>query len=112
MEKVRSMELNNCFNSPTCTSMTEHLVGIGSPAEGLSLAEDVVVIAFRVSTAGSSSPSLFDLISRLSPRSEEHTSELQSHLNLVCRLLLEKKKAIEPSLYKICHTRALHLQEQ
>src|SRR5688572_32654812 len=25
------------------------------------------------------------------PRSEEHTSELQSHSNLVCRLLLEKK---------------------
>src|SRR5260370_25373755 len=30
-----------------------------------------------------------------SVRSEEHTSELQSHLNLVCRLLLEKKKAAE-----------------
>src|SRR5260370_31076721 len=29
-------------------------------------------------------------------RSEEHTSELQSHLNLVCRLLLEKKK------YRVC----------
>src|SRR5260370_5789149 len=29
---------------------------------------------------------------RRHPRSEEHTSELQSHLNLVCRLLLEKKK--------------------
>src|SRR5260370_31768264 len=28
----------------------------------------------------------------MQPRSEEHTSELQSHLNLVCRLLLEKKK--------------------
>src|SRR5260370_14284519 len=27
-------------------------------------------------------------------RSEEHTSELQSHLNIVCRLLLEKKKDI------------------
>src|SRR5260370_34487007 len=27
-------------------------------------------------------------------RSEEHTSELQSHLNLVCRLLLEKKKKL------------------
>src|SRR5260370_6464833 len=27
-------------------------------------------------------------------RSEEHTSELQSHLNLVCRLLLEKKKIV------------------
>src|SRR5260370_3831312 len=29
-------------------------------------------------------------------RSEEHTSELQSHLNIVCRLLLEKKKSITP----------------
>src|SRR5260370_19130796 len=29
---------------------------------------------------------------RFAVRSEEHTSELQSHLNLVCRLLLEKKK--------------------
>src|SRR5882762_4566474 len=40
------------------------------------------------------------------PRSEEHTSELQSHLNLVCRLLLEKKnKGIfninTPKNYKI-----------
>src|SRR5260370_10009003 len=33
----------------------------------------------------------------LTGRSEEHTSELQSHLNLVCRLLLEKKKAITRS---------------
>src|SRR4029077_11830525 len=31
-------------------------------------------------------------LARCSARSEEHTSELQSHLNLVCRLLLEKKK--------------------
>src|SRR5207237_10451835 len=46
------------------------------------------------------SPSLDDTITSrrvfLKPkglsRSEEHTSELQSHLNLVCRLLLEKKK--------------------
>src|SRR5260370_18247677 len=30
----------------------------------------------------------------LEDRSEEHTSELQSHLNLVCRLLLEKKKKL------------------
>src|SRR2546429_4388989 len=32
-------------------------------------------------------------------RSEEHTSELQSRLHLVCRLLLEKKKYRSPSLY-------------
>src|SRR5688572_32152354 len=30
------------------------------------------------------------------PRSEEHTSELQSQSNLVCRLLLEKKKNTQP----------------
>src|SRR2546430_12232589 len=30
------------------------------------------------------------------PRSEEHTSELQSQSNLVCRLLLEKKKNCRP----------------
>src|SRR5260370_42403427 len=35
-------------------------------------------------------------------RSEEHTSELQSHLNLVCRLLLEKKK-------NIVHTTTRHV---
>src|SRR5438132_12152131 len=31
-------------------------------------------------------------LARLDKRSEEHTSELQSHSDLVCRLLLEKKK--------------------
>src|SRR2546429_7603437 len=33
------------------------------------------------------------------PRSEEHTSELQSRLHLVCRLLLEKKKKKLRSIY-------------
>src|SRR5438270_5993171 len=33
------------------------------------------------------------------PRSEEHTSELQSQSNLVCRLLLEKKKNIKSQYY-------------
>src|SRR5260370_18182819 len=40
-------------------------------------------------------------------RSEEHTSELQSHLNLVCRLLLEKKKPDIHS-YKQCTTTRRH----
>src|SRR2546422_3538096 len=35
----------------------------------------------------------------LSGRSEEHTSELQSRLHLVCRLLLEKKKKIETTRF-------------
>src|SRR2546422_5391788 len=36
------------------------------------------------------------------PRSEEHTSELQSRLHLVCRLLLEKKKNKAPELTVRC----------
>src|SRR5437867_5371593 len=42
---------------------------------------------------------------RLPDRSEEHTSELQSPYDLVCRLLLEKKKTIplcSPSRVEIC----------
>src|SRR2546429_6798484 len=51
-------------------------------------------------------------IAALRNRSEEHTSELQSRLHLVCRLLLEKKKTpiavcrlSEPSLYFLAHPR-------
>src|SRR2546429_2691063 len=36
-------------------------------------------------------------------RSEEHTSELQSRLHLVCRLLLEKKKHHVASFYNLSH---------
>src|SRR2546430_5719292 len=39
-------------------------------------------------------PRLFYAAPWASPRSEEHTSELQSQSNLVCRLLLEIKKAL------------------
>src|SRR4051812_42514255 len=59
-----------------------------------------VIVAFT-RLIGFCEPSDFDSTSRMPassstartpPRSEEHTSELQSHVNLVCRLLLEKKK--------------------
>src|SRR5260370_31622323 len=39
---------------------------------------------------------------RAASRSEEHTSELQSHLNIVCRLLLEKKKKDETDADTMC----------
>src|SRR5260221_8338000 len=42
----------------------------------------------RVRTGGDGRPAA----RRMVPRSEEHTSELQSHSDLVCRLLLEKNK--------------------
>src|SRR5690349_23029197 len=37
---------------------------------------------------------------RETPRSEEHTSELQSRRDLVCRLLLEKKKNIKETMFR------------
>src|SRR2546421_4336382 len=41
------------------------------------------------------------------PRSEEHTSELQSRSDLVCRLLLEKKK-MRPSYYDLSPNARIH----
>src|SRR5258706_1395102 len=38
---------------------------------------------------------------RPTPRSEEHTSELQSLTNLVCRLLLEKKKSMDTNFHAV-----------
>src|SRR4051812_49566654 len=40
-------------------------------------------------------------------RSEEHTSELQSHVNLVCRLLLEKKKKKKQKTLHVTWSRQL-----
>src|SRR2546422_6350329 len=45
-----------------------------------------------VVAAAASAPDERRLVLVAGPRSEEHTSELQSRLHLVCRLLLEKKK--------------------
>src|SRR5256885_13434191 len=60
---------------------------------------------FRSCSAGRSSPCRSRQSGRRSPsprsrrsRSEEHTSELQSPCNLVCRLLLEKKKKTSKEL--------------
>src|SRR2546427_9554732 len=48
----------------------------------------------------------------LTQRSEEHTSELQSQSNLVCRLLLEKKKkSVTTSVYPAC-TRKVNTNNQ
>src|SRR2546426_8741650 len=62
----------------------------------------LVLVSTLLSTAplAAQSPAIDDLqekamkaaLEKVAPRSEEHTSELQSPCNLVCRLLLEKKK--------------------
>src|SRR5437588_8727439 len=45
------------------------------------------------------------------PRSEEHTSELQSHSDLVCRLLLEKKKRQLQKEYNKEHTHTIDVSD-
>src|SRR2546422_4320349 len=62
---------------------------------------------FRSQTAAftgrSNSSGAFSTRGRLIIRSEEHTSELQSRLHLVCRLLLEKKKTVNDLLEENIH---------
>src|SRR2546430_17265411 len=61
---------------------------------------DALPISSSGSTGSKGYPALSKLMARCSEelrslqRSEEHTSELQSQSNLVCRLLLEKKKKL------------------
>src|SRR5205809_4781838 len=62
-----------------------HLRGRGAPRNtGGAQGEEKVEVKVRTETAR---------------RSEEHTSELQSRLHLVCRLLLEKKKTKNTNLH-------------
>src|SRR2546422_7799567 len=56
------------------------------------------------------SPKIVEMSFETGRRSEEHTSELQSRLHLVCRLLLEKKKK-EAENYRPLVTPSLVLQE-
>src|SRR5258707_11788232 len=55
---------------------------------------------FREISSSASSASNADISRNNDPRSEEHTSELQSRQYLVCRLLLEKKKRKKPMRYR------------
>src|SRR5690242_21522961 len=65
---------------------------------GCGIQEDVHEVGVRVRAAHCGPRRR--LRTRSGQRSEEHTSELQSHVNLVCRLLLEKKKKINKETKK------------
>src|SRR5437867_9378694 len=71
---------------------------------GRRVADDVIDIELRV-VAGATIPLVdpsFTADGAAGLRSEEHTSELQSPYDLVCRLLLEKKKCIKRKGYHQC----------
>src|SRR5207302_5491910 len=68
----------------------------GSTTNGVRLGTDIIQMSARTPTATAMAALTLDHLCGgrfvLGLRSEEHTSELQSRENLVCRLLLEKKK--------------------
>src|SRR4051812_49894090 len=68
-----------------------HVAGAGRNSANLKLALERGVIDSIAADAVAAAHGA-DLVLLAAPRSEEHTSELQSHVNLVCRLLLVKKK--------------------
>src|SRR5438876_3360850 len=59
--------------------------------------------AFEQRAAGAGRTAVVPDLQHVGPRSEEHTSELQSPVHLVCRLLLEKKKLLIRSSLRIRH---------
>src|SRR2546422_7313822 len=59
----------------------------------------VAALAATVGAGAAQNPGLPRLETNQAYRSEEHTSELQSRLHLVCRLLLEKKKKNSESIH-------------
>src|SRR5436309_9831083 len=84
------LESSSSFFNPSATPMIYTL--------SLHDALPISVFSTAVSFAALFSAALLHAArpSATKPRSEEHTSELQSRENLVCRLLLEKKKCMEP----------------
>src|SRR5207302_2389108 len=85
----------NGFNAPvalTVTRLNEAATAAFTPATLSPSGQTPHSSTMAISTAASIGP-LYQtaVVSRIG-RSEEHTSELQSRENLVCRLLLEKKK--------------------
>src|SRR2546422_3849366 len=87
------------WSSDVCSSdLAKYRVGIGS--KGMLVADQVNLLMSRPlgvkevtnpsAPTGAEDPEQLDG-ARQNGRSEEHTSELQSRLHLVCRLLLEKK---------------------
>src|SRR2546429_3578782 len=85
---VAPLQQRNAPTPPQWPSFTGTAQFVGTTASGR------VTVYVDPTTGQSGLQNAQDLLNR----SEEHTSELQSRLHLVCRLLLEKKKYQSPSL--------------
>src|SRR5207247_10843610 len=91
--RMKSLNLNKanaeCMRGPLVpVTFRAYVPAVGELHETVVLPEPV-----RLFVAGAPQSSPGGIVSaRATVRSEEHTSELQSRVDLVCRLLLEKKK--------------------
>src|SRR5437764_10250962 len=92
------------WSSDVCSSDLPSLAASG-PGGGAVRAEPVARSGSGVQSRGIDTPRREEGGGQT--RSEEHTSELQSPMYLVCRLLLEKKKQKEKNTHKSMSTRQL-----
>src|SRR5438034_8258038 len=84
------------FSTSTSTAPNTAPSRVASSAERMLVPDSLMAVQMSAYRPRRSSPPTASRTTNVS-RSEEHTSELQSHSDLVCRLLLEKKKR-EPTL--------------
>src|SRR5687768_18292015 len=72
---------------PYTTLFRSKIIGVAKDFHFRALQEEIKPLSMRIEPGGTHL-----VTANIAGRSEEHTSELQSRLHLVCRLLLEKKK--------------------
>src|SRR2546421_5015493 len=98
---IRRPPRSTLFPYTTLFRSLERAPGIGDRHEARRVGASGEVVIERESLDGAPGLAAYD-----EQRSEEHTSELQSRSDLVCRLLLEKKKAERPQGYnQVTHSR-------
>src|SRR5438034_5192849 len=92
------MSIASFFNSPATTEIYTLSLHDALPISSMA---PLGPYTPALQTSTSSRPKRWSMreMSRATSRSEEHTSELQSHSDLVCRLLLEKKNKCTFQLY-------------
>src|SRR5690606_39726690 len=90
-QRSTSFPYTTLFRSPAPLEVPPDSTSMSLSASALRIAASSIAALSAIAPRNDASP----------PRSEEHTSELQSRENLVCRLLLEKKK-MSHNEFKIC----------
>src|SRR5579862_2418098 len=80
------------FALPVIAAAMDSVVDVGMAAALSKLGAMAVLNLEGIQTRYANPREVLDRLAAATPRSEEHTSELQSQFHLVCRLLLEKKK--------------------